>query len=104
MKQAKARKKFTPKTKGSRMKFLVGSNKRVAMQVACLELQWLQVTANKLIDLYGDEVLVISKASEMQGYDIEVVYLLPSFEHLSHDQWEGFQCAFAKGEIKTKGL
>lgn len=86
------------------MKFLVGSNKRVAMQVARLELQWTQVTENKLIDLYDDEVLAISKASEMQGYDIEVVYLLPSFERLSHDQWEEFQHAFVSRKIKTKRL
>ncbi len=86
------------------MKFLVGSNKRVAAQVARLELRWTQVTANKLIDLYDDEVLVISKASEMQGYDIEVVYLLPSFERLSHDQWEEFQHAFVSRKIKTKRL
>lgn len=86
------------------MKFLVGNNKQVAAQVARLELQWTQVTANKLIDLYGDEVLIISKASELRGHDVEIVYLLPSFERLQYEQWEGFQRAFAMGKLKTKRL
>lgn len=86
------------------MKFLVGKNKEVAMAVARMELQWTRVTANKLIDLYHDEVLVISKASEMRGHSVEVVYLLPSFEGLPPDQWADFQRAFAMGRTKTMRL
>ena len=86
------------------MKFLVGKNRQVAVQVARVELQWEQTGQFTLLDLYRDEVMVVSRADQLRGHSVEVVYLLPSFEDLPHDQWEGFQRAFAMGKIKTMRL
>jgi len=83
------------------MKFLVAKSKIQAMSVAKTELLWEPVRQWVLLDLYRDEVMVISKAEELRGHNVEVVYLLPSFDRLQHSQWEDFQRAFAIREIKT---
>ena len=83
------------------MKFLVAKSKREAMLVAKTELLWEPVAQFKLLDLYRDEVTVIASPHEMRGHNIEVVYLLPSFDELQYEQWDDFYQAFARGGIKT---
>lgn len=83
------------------MKFLVGKNRKQAVQVARTELLWEQTGQFKLLDLYRDEVTVIATASELRGYEVECVYLLPDFGGMSVSQWDDFQQAFARGRIKT---
>ena len=86
------------------MKFIVGKSKQTVVQVARLELQWERIREWKMLDLFNDEVMVISKASEMNGHAVEIVYLLPGFDDLPHDQWEEFQHDFVSRKIKTKRL
>lgn len=83
------------------MKFLVARDKKEALLVAKTELLWEPLGCNRLLDLFRDEVRIISRASELRGSNVEVVYLLPSFDHLRYERWEEFQRAFLLDKIKT---
>ena len=84
------------------MKFLVARSKKEALLVAKTELLWKPLGCDRLLDLFRDEVKIISKASEMEGYRPEVVYLLPSFNLMEVERWSEFIEAFTQRNIKTQ--
>lgn len=86
------------------MKFIVARSKVEAVKVAKTELLWTQTREFVLLDLNNDEVHVISSAREMRGYNVEVVYLLPSFDLMEVNRYQGFQNAFEKRNIRTMRL
>lgn len=82
------------------MKFLIAKSKYDAVQVAKTELLWKQTGPFKLLDLFREEVMVITRAAELRGHNVECVYLMQTFDDMEHGRWEEFQRAFAMGNIK----
>lgn len=86
------------------MKFLVARSKKEALLMAKTELLWKPLSCDRLLDLYRDEVRIISRADEMRGCNVEVVYLLPSFDYMEVERWQDFQATFESRKIKTMRL